>query len=145
MSLRIWRFAAVIRCVLREPHPVQLPGIAARCRRYAAIFVARAFGTSNAGLSQRNNVACRCRLKVAERKGFEPLIQLSPYGALAKRCLQPLGHLSGAGLMTRIDRKGQTGRRAPTDFVYEIVGNGGRERSSRLRQSQPGNMARERP
>ena len=36
---------------------------------------------------------------VAERKGFEPLIQLSPYGALAKRCLQPLGHLSGAGLM----------------------------------------------
>ena len=50
---------------------------------------------------------------LAERKGFEPLIQLSPYGALAKRCLQPLGHLSVAGLMHRIDRQGQTGRRIP--------------------------------
>lgn len=41
----------------------------------------------------------RTEVGVAERKGFEPLIQLSPYGALAKRCLQPLGHLSGGADM----------------------------------------------
>ena len=31
---------------------------------------------------------------MAERKGFEPLIQYYPYTFLAGRCLQPLGHLS---------------------------------------------------
>lgn len=31
---------------------------------------------------------------MAERKGFEPLIQCYPYTFLAGRCLQPLGHLS---------------------------------------------------
>ena len=31
---------------------------------------------------------------VAETKGFEPLIHLSAYNALAKRRLQPLGHIS---------------------------------------------------
>jgi hypothetical protein len=31
---------------------------------------------------------------MAERKGFEPLIQFYPYTFLAGRCLQPLGHLS---------------------------------------------------
>ncbi len=30
----------------------------------------------------------------AERRGFEPRIRCDPYDALAKRCLQPLGHLS---------------------------------------------------
>ena len=49
-------------------------------------------------VTSANQAFCRCA-GVAERKGFEPLIQLSPYGALAKRCLQPLGHLSGAGLI----------------------------------------------
>jgi hypothetical protein len=33
-------------------------------------------------------------LETAERKGFEPSIQVSPYAGLANRCLQPLGHLS---------------------------------------------------
>ena len=31
----------------------------------------------------------------AERRGFEPLIQIAPYAGLANQCLQPLGHLSG--------------------------------------------------
>ena len=61
---------------------------------------------------------------VAERKGFEPLIQLSPYGALAKHCLQPLGHLSGADLMTRIHGQGQTRRRVPrADMARSTSGN----------------------
>ena len=63
------------------------------------------------------NETVRVSSGVAERKGFEPLIQLSPYGALAKRCLQPLGHLSGAGLMTRIWRQGQTGRYVTSNLV----------------------------
>ena len=37
--------------------------------------------------------------RVAERKGFEPLIRVSPYNGLANRRLQPLGHLSGAAGM----------------------------------------------
>ena len=39
---------------------------------------------------------------MAERKGFEPLIQYYPYTFLAGRCLQPLGHLS-----TYFSREGQ--------------------------------------
>ncbi len=33
---------------------------------------------------------------MAEREGFEPSIQVTPYDDLANRCLQPLGHLSAA-------------------------------------------------
>ena len=38
-------------------------------------------------------------MRLAERKGFEPLIRVSPYNGLANRRLQPLGHLSGAAGM----------------------------------------------
>ena len=31
---------------------------------------------------------------VAEREGFEPSVEVSPYGSLANCCLRPLGHLS---------------------------------------------------
>ena len=31
----------------------------------------------------------------AERRGFEPLMEISPHTRLAGECLQPLGHLSG--------------------------------------------------
>ena len=31
---------------------------------------------------------------VAEREGFEPSVEVSPYDGLANRCLRPLGHLS---------------------------------------------------
>ena len=31
----------------------------------------------------------------AEREGFEPSIEVTPYAGLANLCLQPLGHLSG--------------------------------------------------
>ena len=30
----------------------------------------------------------------ADRAGFEPAVEVSPYAGLANRCLQPLGHLS---------------------------------------------------
>ena len=43
-----------------------------------------------------------CNDGLAERKGFEPLIQYYPYTFLAGRCLQPLGHLS-----TYFSREGQ--------------------------------------
>jgi len=36
------------------------------------------------------------KVKMAEREGFEPSIQVTPYDDLANRCLQPLGHLSAA-------------------------------------------------
>ncbi len=32
--------------------------------------------------------------RLAERKGFEPLVQFYPYAALAKPCFRPLSHLS---------------------------------------------------
>ena len=35
--------------------------------------------------------------KMAERAGFEPAMEISPHTRLAGECLQPLGHLSGAG------------------------------------------------
>ena len=35
---------------------------------------------------------------LAERVGFEPTIRGKPYDDLANRCLQPLGHLSVAGI-----------------------------------------------
>ena len=41
-----------------------------------------------------------------------PRYSLRPYDALAKRCLQPLGHLSGASLMHRIHPQGQFEARA---------------------------------
>ena len=31
---------------------------------------------------------------MAEREGFEPSVEVSPYGSLANCCLRPLGHLS---------------------------------------------------
>ena len=34
------------------------------------------------------------RLFLAEREGFEPSIEVTPYAGLANLCLQPLGHLS---------------------------------------------------
>ena len=34
------------------------------------------------------------KLAVAEREGFEPSVEVSPYGSLANCCLRPLGHLS---------------------------------------------------
>src|SRR3954462_5327301 len=36
----------------------------------------------------------------AEREGFEPSRELAPPTRLAGECLQPLGHLSGAGNIT---------------------------------------------
>ena len=32
--------------------------------------------------------------RLAEREGFEPSVEVSPYGSLANCCLRPLGHLS---------------------------------------------------
>lgn len=48
---------------------------------------------------------------VSWRRGRDsnPRYSLRPYDALAKRCLQPLGHLSGASLMHLIARAGQFG------------------------------------
>src|SRR5438477_5720694 len=37
--------------------------------------------------------------RLAERKGFETLIRVSPYNGLGNRRLQPLGHLSAAAGM----------------------------------------------
>jgi hypothetical protein len=36
---------------------------------------------------------------MAETEGFEPSIHLTAYDDLANRCLQPLGHVSIAGLL----------------------------------------------
>jgi hypothetical protein len=36
---------------------------------------------------------------MAETEGFEPSIRLTAYDDLANRCLQPLGHVSGGGLL----------------------------------------------
>ena len=53
---------------------------------------------------------------------------LRPYDALAKRCLQPLGHLSGASLMHLIAWAGQFGacvfaRISPNDFPQRFSAN----------------------
>ncbi|SPP94984.1 protein of unknown function [Bradyrhizobium vignae] len=55
-----------------------------------------------------------------------PRYSLRPYDALAKRCLQPLGHLSGASLMPLITWGGQFGSvcfrsNIPSDFRNKRV------------------------
>ena len=48
--------------------------------------------------------------KMAERKGFEPSIRVSPYNGLANRRLQPLGHLSaGCSFIPRRLQEGLVG------------------------------------
>ena len=57
---------------------------------------------------------------VAEREGFEPSVEVSPYDGLANRCLRPLGHLStGLSSMrgsqssaTQVDDRRKTSKRA---------------------------------
>ena len=46
---------------------------------------------------------------LAEREGFEPSVRLIPYAGLANLCLQPLGHLSGAGDHSRVVRTSTRG------------------------------------
>lgn len=72
-----------------------------------------------------------------------PRYSLRPYDALAKRCLQPLGHLSGASLMHLIGWAGQFGSvcfrsNIPNEF------RGSARRSTRFAVA-PGNIAREPP
>jgi hypothetical protein len=55
-----------------------------------------------------------------------PRYSLRPYDALAKRCLQPLGHLSGASLMHLITWAGQFGSvcfcsNIPSEFRNQAV------------------------
>jgi hypothetical protein len=40
--------------------------------------------------------------EMAETEGFEPSIRLTAYDDLANRCLQPLGHVSGALGFSRV-------------------------------------------
>ena len=64
------------------------------------------------GITARSEVNERRDLDSAGwRRGRDsnPRYSLRPYDALAKRCLQPLGHLSGASLMHLIARAGQFG------------------------------------
>ena len=43
----------------------------------------------------------RCRIKeLAERRGFEPPVDLSTYDGLANRCFRPLSHLSARRVST---------------------------------------------
>lgn len=44
---------------------------------------------------------------VAETEGFEPSVPLTGYDDLANRCLQPLGHVSGEGLLSCFARRAQ--------------------------------------
>ena len=60
------------------------------------------------------------RKAVAEREGFEPSVEVSPYDSLANCCLRPLGHLStGLSSMrgsqssaTQVDDHRKTSQRA---------------------------------
>jgi hypothetical protein len=47
-------------------------------------------------LSMSKEPRSRLESQVAETQGFEPWIPLTGYDDLANRCLQPLGHVSGA-------------------------------------------------
>jgi hypothetical protein len=57
---------------------------------------------------------------VAEREGFEPSVEVSPYGSLANCCLRPLGHLSTAlssmqgshSSVMQVDDRRRTSKRA---------------------------------
>lgn len=70
----------------------------------AALILAPGF---RAGLT----IAFRIESAAGWRRGRDsnPRYSLRPYDALAKRCLQPLGHLSGASLMHLIAWAGQFG------------------------------------
>ena len=54
------------------------------------------------------------KINMAERKGFEPLIQSYPYTPLAGERLQPLGHLSVTA----------TNKRARQEFQAKIIRKG---------------------
>lgn len=65
-------------------------------------------------------------LKWRRGRDSNPRYSLRPYDALAKRCLQPLGHLSGASLMPLITRAGQFGSvcfrsNIPSDFRHKAA------------------------
>ena len=57
---------------------------------------------------------------MAEREGFEPSVEVSPYGSLANCCLRPLGHLStdlscvlgSRSCATQVDDRRMTRKRA---------------------------------
>ncbi len=49
---------------------------------------------STAGTNGEGHGGLAGRGRLAEREGFEPSVEVSPYGSLANCCLRPLGHLS---------------------------------------------------
>lgn len=98
---RSWRFRRQARTLI---YKTRIYKESANRADLAAPILAPGF---RAGLT----IAFRIESAAGWRRGRDsnPRYSLRPYDALAKRCLQPLGHLSGASLMHLIAWAGQFG------------------------------------
>lgn len=117
---RIWQSGIKVRAHIYKEH--------ANRTGLAALMLAPGFRAGATPLSAERTQKTLDDSAAGWRRGRDsnPRYSLRPYDALAKRCLQPLGHLSGASLMHLFARAGQFGSACfrsniPSDFRNKRV------------------------